>query len=218
MVRPLIPLLAITLLAAGAPQSQQLLPVDEGPRDASFARFRQKLLAAARQRDRQAIWSIVDPRIEWSFGADNGKPGFMQHWTEARRGALEAELIRVLSLGGTFSNKGEFWAPYVFSRWPDRYDAFEYQVITGKNVNVRQRPSGDSPVVATLSYDIVKPAPDPPTAAPSPVGPHGWVQIITPSGTRGFVADQYIRSPIDYRAGFKKSRGRWRMTFFVAGD
>jgi hypothetical protein len=35
---------------------------------------------------------------------------------------------------------------------------------------------------------------------------------------QGFVALQYIRSPVDYRAYFQKSGGRWRMTLFIAGD
>jgi hypothetical protein len=218
MLKSLVAFLALTLTTAGAPPPQRLLPVDEGPRDRSFAQFRQKLLAAARKRDRRTIWSIVDPQIKWSFGAENGKPGFKQHWTDAGPGTLEAELILVLSLGGEFSENGEFWAPYVYSHWPERYDAFEYAAITGRNVIVRQGPGPDAPVVATLSYTIVKRAPQPPSPAPSPTRPADWVKIVTPDGRQGFVASRYLRSPVDYRAAFKKSHGQWQMTLFVAGD
>ena len=31
-------------------------------------------------------------------------------------------------------------------------------------------------------------------------------------------ADMFVRSPIDYRAFFKKIDGKWRMTTFIAGD
>ena len=32
------------------------------------------------------------------------------------------------------------------------------------------------------------------------------------------VKEEFIRSSVDYRAGFEKKRGKWIMTFFLAGD
>ena len=214
-----IALLVLALVAPTLAQARQLYPVDEGPRDPSFLRFRQRLIAAAKQRDRRYIYSIVDPKIRWSFGADTGKQGFKQHWTEAAPGALETELIQILSLGGEFNSKGEFWVPYVFSHWPDQFDAFEHQAITGKNVSIRQRPDLAAPVIVRLSYEIVKRAPDPsPAQSGKSSDPGEWVKIVTPAGRQGFVAAGYVRSPIDYRACFKKRGGRWWMTVLVAGD
>ncbi|HSE31218.1 MAG TPA: hypothetical protein VLA93_06545 [Pyrinomonadaceae bacterium] len=37
-------------------------------------------------------------------------------------------------------------------------------------------------------------------------------------GQSGYMAEEFIRSPIDYRAGFAKQEGRWVMIFFIAGD
>jgi SH3-like domain-containing protein len=52
----------------------------------------------------------------------------------------------------------------------------------------------------------------------SPGHPYGWLQVALADGQRGFVADRYLRSPIDYRVAFEKQDGNWRMTFFLAGD
>lgn len=91
--------------------------------------------------------------------------------------------------------------------------------ITG-NINVRQRPSLDAPVVARLSYDIVKRAPDPPAAQAEklPAARAEWVKVVTPAGKQGYVAAPYVRSPIDYRASFRKRGGKWWLTLLVAGD
>ena len=33
-----------------------------------------------------------------------------------------------------------------------------------------------------------------------------------------FVASDLVRSPIEYRAEFRRIDGRWRMTIFIEGD
>jgi hypothetical protein len=201
-------------------RSSKLHPVDEGPRDPSFARFRQKLLQAARRGDRRYIWSIVDPKIRWSFGDGGGIASFKQVWAERGPGVLEDELMRVLLLGGQFRGRRTFWAPYVFTAWDESRDAFEYKAIIATNVRVRERPDQGAPVVATLTYDIVKLRNEQPDsrAQASPSAREGWVQIITPAGKTGYVAARYARSPIEHRACFEKKRGKWWMTAFIAGD
>jgi hypothetical protein len=232
--RGFVGMAVMALLVQGLPipalsQSGKLYPVDEGPRDRSFTRFRQRLLQAARLRNRRYIWSIVDPRIECSFGDAHGKKDFIRMWGD-RESGLEEELITLLSLGGEFVGKGEFCAPYVFTRFPDKIDAFDYQAIIGRNVRVRSRPSRTAPVLGVLSYDIVKASASEPVRkkedrlegvsylSDSLYSRDDWMKVITPQGRTGYVAARYVRSPIDYRACFKKRHGRWWMTALVAGD
>lgn len=75
---------------------------------------------------------------------------------------------------------------------------------------MRSRPSLNAPVVATLSYDIVKISFDENSRNNS------WVKILTP--TPGYVSRQFIRHPNDYSACFKILNGKWVMTSFIAGD
>ena len=73
-------------------------------------------------------------------------------------------------------------------------------------------------MIASLSYDIVlnlsgSDSPERKNRADS-----AWVRIRLPDGREGFVSAQFIRSPTDYRAGFKKTGGKWLLTHLVAGD
>lgn len=197
-------------------RERKLYPVDDGQKDASFNSFRERLLKAARERDQKYLLSVIDPKIKWGFGGDDGVAGFRRHWKlDGDDSELWNELTNVLSLGGTFStNEGrrEFWAPYTFSRFPDDLDAFEYAAITGKDVRVRAEPNRDAPVVANLSYDLVK------AQFPEEGGPGEWAKVTIPGGKPGYVAKNFVRSPVDYRACFRSVKGKWLMTVFIAGD
>ena len=45
-----------------------------------------------------------------------------------------------------------------------------------------------------------------------------WIKVKLSDGQSGYVAQEFIRSPIAYRAAFAKEEGRWLMTYFIAGD
>lgn len=215
--------LLICLCAAPeiAAQRRRLYPVDESARDPSFRVFRNRLLQAARERDAQFISSILDPEIRNNFGGNNGVEEFRNFWNIGRRDSrFWRELIAVLELGGTFEGSGinrYFAAPYVFTRFPENLDAFEYGAIIGRNVRARARPETTAPVVATLTYDIVRISNENSPREASEDEPT-WVRIIAPTGRRAFVQSRHIRSPVDYRALFMRRNGRWVMTAFIAGD
>lgn len=212
-------LVAATL--PGLAAEGKLLPVDEAAKDPSFFALRQKLIEAARKHDLDFILNTLDPNIVNSFGGSEGIEGFKAIWeVDKPQTKLWDTLTLVLTLGGSLNvsdQETSFWAPYVHSRWPNEFDSFEHAAITGTNVKVRSRPSLDAPVVATLSYDIVKFA-DQSWLPAGEAGPDAWVKIITPAGRGGFVSSRYVRSPIDYRIGFIKKDGKWSITAFVAGD
>jgi hypothetical protein len=190
----------------------KLLPVDEGAGDPSFAKYREELLAEVRSRNTEAVAARVDPNIRTTFGDGGGLDDFRK--VLAQPGRWES-LERALTLGGRFVGEGEtrsFWAPYVYSAWPDRHDAFESLVVTGENVPLRESAADDGRVVATLTHDIVtRVEPGADLAAP-------FVQVKTADGLTGFVSTSAVLSPVGYRAGFMKKDGEWRMNAFVAGD
>lgn len=217
----LVVLIAPSLaLAAG---EAKLLPVDDGPKDPSFLAFREKLMDALRKRHTAFVLQVLDPHIKNDFGGSEGIQEFKEKWApEKPESRLWPTLLTILSMGGSYApseSEPKFWAPYVFSRWPDEFDAFEYAAITGKNVNVRSAPAATGQVIGQLSYDIVKVLGELDDADRTPEDEsNGWVKIVTPSGEEGYVSRRYIRSPIDYRAGFVKREGKWRMNILIAGD
>ena len=77
-------------------------------------------------------------------------------------------------------------------------------------------------MIDRLSYNIVKI--DEPSAIKRKTGTgesdweYEWHKVVTLGGKKGWVKAEFVRSPIDYRAGFEKKRGVWTMVFFLAGD
>jgi hypothetical protein len=186
---------------AGEALQAKLIPIDEGPRDASFVAYRAKLLAAARSRDSEAFLKGVDPKIRTSFGGGGGVK-------DLNLPKLWPEIEQILTLGGSF-REGMFWAPYVYSTWPESVDAFQHLAVIAADVPLRESPSATAKTIATLSYDIVKRVPG---------NPGGWHQVETLAGQKGWVEGRHVRSPVGYRAGFMKQGGEWKMLALVAGD
>lgn len=204
--------------AADVPVAQggtRLLPVDEASKDASFATFRDSLITAVERHDKDALLAAIADDIKTDFGGGGGRAGFVKHWKldgDGQASPLWSELSRILKLGGAFREQ-TFWAPYVYSSWPESVDSFEYVAAVGPRVAVRD---DKSRVIATLDHHVVK------IAQSDPVR-HGdrssaRRKIVMPDGHEGWVAREDVRSPIDYRAGFDKKNGAWKMTILVAGD
>lgn len=204
------------------------MPVDEGPKDASFLAFRTKLIAAAERRDVNYIISVMDPKIELSFGGHSGIAGFRKFWKIDRKDTEFWDVfLRVIKNGGAFLGDGKnkynsFTAPYTFSSWPEEVDWAEYHAIFGNNVNLREAPSADAKIIDRLSYNLVKTDYDKSirkkTGKSAEQEDMEWIWVQTANGKTGYVKDDLVRSHVDYRAGFEKKRGVWKMTYFIAGD
>lgn len=188
-----------------------LKPVDTAAKDPSFLAFRTQLLKTIERKDAKALLAIVNKDIKVSFGMEHGLADFKKMWglNKPATSKVWAELSKVLKMGGSFSNKSTFIAPYVFSEWPGDKDAFDYWVVIAKDVNIRAKPSTSATVLKKVSYEIL------------PVefsDNEKWVTVKLGNGKKGYIASQYIRSSVDYRAFFEKINGHWQMTVFIAGD
>jgi hypothetical protein len=194
--------------AAPVVNGPKLQPVDDAAKDPSLIAFRDELLAAVKRRDADAVVAMADPKIRTTFGEGGGTTAFRE--ALAKPGVWE-DLEQILTQGGKFQGES-FWAPYVYSAWPDAHDAFQFLAITSENVPLHESADATSPVLATLAYDIVERAGEPGRDE----GP--WRHVKTADGKTGWVEAHNIRSPIGYRAGFLKSEGKWKMNALVAGD
>ncbi|HEX7295579.1 MAG TPA: SH3 domain-containing protein [Pyrinomonadaceae bacterium] len=200
-------------------QVTKLYPVDEAAKEPTFFTFRARLIQAVQRRDAAYLLSILSPKIENSFGGGGGIEEFKTMWKPERaQSEVWIELATALSLGGAFGKDGAFSAPYVFAKWPEdsSIDVFGSGAIIGENVRVRAAPQITSSVMRTLSFDIVE-VPD--WQRNKARGEkRDWIKVKLADGQSGYVAEEFIRSGIDYRAVFEKTDGRWLMTAFIAGD
>lgn len=191
-------------------QGPKLAFVDEGAKDPEFAAFRQRLLEAVERRDRDAVLGFAHPNIRTSFGAAGGRADLGRKLDQDPE--LWQQLESILSMGGTFRSGGgkrAFWAPYVYSAFPEDRDAFTTFAVVEDAVPLREKPSVDARVLATLSRDLV-------TAHPGESV--DWIEVETADSRKGWVERQFVRSPVDYRAGFGKTGQGWKMDALVAGD
>jgi len=199
-------------------QASKFLPHDEASQQPDFFSFRARLLVSLAGRDTTGLLNVVAPQIRNTFGDDNGVAAFRRLWRlDAPDSEVWGELTAVVALGGTFENESTFVAPYVFSRWPSQYDAFDYLAVIASNVRVRSEPSSTAPVVARVGFEVVQRAGRAPKAL-TPAEVALWEPIKLSSGRIGYMAKQFLRSPIGYRAVFIRRDNRWVMASFIAGD
>lgn len=204
-------------MSGATAQAAKLYPSDEAPRDPGLFLARARLLQAIVERDTTALLATVSPNIKNGFGGDDGIDAFRKHWRlETPDSPLWSTLGTVLALGGGFYSENSFIAPYVFSEFPSSLDGFEHLAVVGRGVRAREEPDLQSPVVASLAFDVVARDRSRPEAGDA--SGRQWVPIRLRGGGRGYVAAEFLRSPIDYRAGLVREAGRWRLAFFAAGD
>jgi hypothetical protein len=212
----------LTLCCLYAPpatgQGARLPPHDEAARQPAFFSFRARLITSIARRDTAGLLAAVAPEIRNTFGDDNGIEAFRRLWRlDTPDSKLWEELAAVLALGGTFDGDSRFAAPYVFSRWPSQYDAFEYLAVVGSSVRVRAEPSSTAPVVATTSFEVMQRARKTPRLL-TPEESERWEAVRLDDGRVGYMAKEFLRSPIGYRAIFSRRGSAWVMTSFIAGD
>lgn len=201
-------------------QERYVLPVDEAKKDASFFAFRSKLIEAVKKRDAKFVLSVVDRNVKNSFGGNDGIAEFKETWKiNSPTSEFWSEFLPVITNGGSYFKDGSnklFFAPYSFKSFPQNLDPFSHSVIFGNKISLRSKADTNSPVVANLSYNIVEILET--INDKKNEGKVSWYEVKTLGGKRGFVKGDFVRSPIDYRAGFEKKKGKWTMTIFVAGD
>ena len=214
--------LALALAADGAPKEsfpQVKVPkVDEGDRKPEFVKFREQMLGAVRTHNLKFLLVHIDPAISYSFGEEFGLPGFIARWKlkeNPEKSALWDELDRLLRLGGIFTDEAQsfFIAPYTFINFPTFIDASNYSVVLNDNTPVYAAPDRTSPVIALASQEVVKWK-----YKQEPADPESFEEVVIFTGEHGFIQRKYLRSPIDFRAGFQDQNGTWKMMFLVNGD
>lgn len=201
-------------------QERRLEPLDEAAKDASWAGFKKRLLAALAKRDRKFVLSILDRGVRTGMEGGRGVAEFRKQWElDSEESPLWQELTAALMLPAAYHrpDKGrlELCVPYVAVRWPQDLDAFGGGALIAKDVLVKSAPSASSDTVATLAYNMVE-VTDWEVSDQASDARQKWVRIRTQSGY-GYVPEEQIRSPVEHAACFVKDETSWRLTGFGPG-
>ncbi|NND65791.1 MAG: SH3 domain-containing protein [Gammaproteobacteria bacterium] len=198
-------------------QLEKLHPVDTADENAEFYTFRLRLIEAVVARDTEFISAQMDENIKLSFGGYVGVEDFKKMWQpDEPNSKVWSLLARILGGGGSFQGDKYFEAPYWSAAWPDKFDPYEHGAIIGNKVNARAAPSLKADVLTRLSYDVVKVHNW--HVADEITQKAKWVEVDLSDDQKAYVWEDYIKSANDYRIGFEKVDGRWKMKWFLAGD
>ena len=207
-------LLASILLVTAVPGEgtiRRLPPVDQCASDPSFAAFRAELQQAVGRKDRDFILATVADDVRVNFGGGAGRTDFAESWrlNGPEASPLWLELETALRLGCVSDEDGTFWAPSLFLE-EGIDDPFTVALAIRPGAGLNAAADEASPVIATLDRDLL--------AVPEWDFEAAWQRVEMADGRAGYVRSTDLRSPVDYRAGFRKIDGRWRMITFIAGD
>ncbi len=192
-------------------------PVDTARRDPALVKVRAAVLAAAKARDIKQVEPHLAADVLIAFGGENGAAAFAKLFAESP--VLWEELEWVLANGGRFL-EGEFWAPYTFQADVGKLDPYETGIVIAAKVPARAEPNAAAALVAMLDHHAVHVT----DWRDDEKGPRpfykrqDWVKIELPGKRAAWVEARVVRSMGDYRAGFAKKRGAWKLTGFVHGD
>lgn len=196
---------------AAAPGLRRLPPVDHCASDPSFVEFREDLRRAIARKDLDHLLAVLADDALVDLGGGTGRAAFMEAWQLDRpdTSTVWQELGEVLRLGCFRDPEQGNWSPSMFISG-DIDDPFGTALVIRPGATLHHAPDAASPVVATLEWDLV--------SIVEWNGEDPWQRVQLADGVEGYARTSDLRSPADYRAGFQRVDGRWRITAFVAGD
>ncbi len=213
--------LAIFLLAAGsvAAQPVKLTPVDETAGDATWTRFRARLIEALTRRDQKFIIEILERNVRNISGVA-GVAEFKKLWElDSADSPLWSELPKVLFLGSVAVKQAkvsEVCAPYVYFKWPVNAPDDANAAVIAKEALLKAAPSSSSFTLQTLSFDLISVG-DWEVTDENKDSKQIWVSARATAGT-GYLPAEQVRSPLEYRACFVKRDTGWRLSGLEVGE
>ncbi|HVU29105.1 MAG TPA: SH3 domain-containing protein [Sphingomicrobium sp.] len=205
----------VVLLGLGAPASalpKKLPPVDQCSADPGFSKFLANLRRTVAKKDKKALLAMLSPRVLVNFGGASGPSAFEQSWSfDANdNDGIWAQLERILPLGCARDGSARVIPSLAIQFDPEGdEEVFEAMVVVAKGAKLRSGPETDSPALAILSWDVV-------TAIDEASDLQTKVRLE--DGREGYMFDDELYSPLNYRMVVEKLRGSWMITAFVAGD
>jgi hypothetical protein len=209
-------------------QPSKFPPINDIGKDKSLVAFVNQLKVAVKKKDKVFLISALDEKVMNGFGGDGGIAEFKEYWDWPQDTlSVWHTLEHILNIGGAFTDDSRkdpksrylYVFPYVHNvdlNSPD--DSFQVGVITGQNVNLREKPDLKAKVITQLTHDVIWY--EGKNHGKNPVGDPEWYLIETMDHKKkGWVFWKYVYSPVDYRLFlFKNKKGEWKISTFLEGD
>jgi len=185
-------------------------PVDECLGDPGFVKFRNHLQQVVERRDKKALLALLSPYVIVNFGGMRGPEAFAAKWDFDPRShdSIWNRLEIMLRLGCAI-DQGARVIPSLAVRFDPGDEVFDVMIVAKQGAQLRGGPEPGDPAIATLAWDVVK-----------VVDQSGDLQtkVRIADGREGWMFDDDLYSPLNYRMVVEKLRDQWLITAFVAGD
>ncbi len=212
------------------PSFEQPITLQRKQNASEFTQFRQRFLESVKRRDANFIRAVSTPQTKWSrsgtidietYKIDDSESNFWQAMEKAVGAGCAIEPNANVAEKDADS---DVWVCPDMALNPISNSAGQAQVgILGENVNVRSQPNTRSDIIVVLSKEMVQF--DTETFTNLPVSEQesineieGWTPVILNDGRRGWVQNRFVYyQNRDYRVSFVRSRGQWRLRYFLRG-
>jgi len=206
---------------------------DQSFRDLTFVRFKNQLTEAILDRDTGKLFPLLAPQVHVS---DDGcsyapKECFMAEFCESGpdRDKLWDDMLKAVSFGFSqtvlndaiyrLAGKGEviFQAPSYLKSFDDKNN--QYLLVLGQNVNIREKPTPYSKVVAQASFESLKYIDPVLTGQRSDfyfADGKQWYQVILRDGRVGFIIEDFASVSLKRELSVKKVNGEWKIISFYS--
>ncbi|PZT90254.1 MAG: hypothetical protein DI637_04475 [Citromicrobium sp.] len=172
--------------------------------------FLAKLRAAVEARDADALVALTSDQTVLDFGGGAGGDLLRQRLTDPEY-EIWGALDELAEMGCAPYESAGIVLPWYFAQDLGTDDPFSTMMVTGERVPLYKAASANSEVLESISWDVV--------GLDGGLQPDAQFQKVTAqSGATGFIADESLRSQVDYRLIADDVDGRWQITALVAGD
>jgi hypothetical protein len=209
-------LLAIAMVSAGgthAAPAQKLRPINECQTKPDLSAFYGQLRKVVAARDAKALLAMTSSTVESGFGSENGRAAFARDWdlADGAKSSVWTSLDFILKLGCS-ATATSATIPWLWDNMPEAGEFETVFVVAGAHVPVYASPSLSAPVIATLSWDVIRP-PESATTL------EYWVYVTLTDGRHGHLhTDTLYYANYGLRLKAEKQKTGWVITALVQGD
>lgn len=206
--------IAVALATPAVAQTRDLAPLNECSRVEGADSFRMALATAVANRNETMLLPLFAEDVLLDFGGGSGRETLSQRLDDPEY-RLWQELDEMLRLGCAKGAEGGIVMPWLWVQELGEDDAFAVLYVTGSDVPVYRDATGDD-IIARVSWGLVG-WPAYLEQSADEVGQR--TKIIVPGKRTGFIANDKVRSLVDYRLIVDRmDDGQLQVTAFVAGD
>jgi hypothetical protein len=199
-------------------------PYDDACSVPDLCRVREEMLRIIEQRDAAAFLPFVSDGLNDGIRGVDGRSDLASALVDARAPTWDA-LDRTLRMGGsvirTRQSEVRFCAPYASTRYPDDYDKILSEtnsdgyawVVVSASAPVHERPQLASPVLGSVSHELVAATGGGDTWWNVPGAAGSWIEVYW-RGEVGYVQRRHLWSPNDPRLCMSREGGGWKIDEF----